>query len=68
MRLKQLFCRHNYRLQIEVKACSNILFEQRIIKKCSKCGKTKVIDKVDVEIWNNKSINKFIEAIDFVFK
>ena len=54
MKLKQLFCRHNYRLQIEVKTISNILFEQRIIKKCSKCGKTKVIDKVDIDIFQTR--------------
>ena len=39
MKLKQLFCKHDYKFQIEVKAKSRIAFEQRIIQKCSKCGR-----------------------------
>lgn len=60
MKLKQLFCKHDYKLQIEVRVKSGIAFEQRIIQKCSKCGRTKVIDKVDIDKWNNKSIKNFL--------
>lgn len=63
MKLKQLFCKHDYKLQIEVKAKSNIVFEQRIIRKCSKCGMTKVIDKADISIWNNRSRDEFFKII-----
>ena len=63
MKLKQLFCKHDYKLQIEVRAKSGIAFEQRIIRKCSKCGKTKVIDKVDIDIWNNKSRDKLFSKL-----
>lgn len=54
MKLKQLFCKHDYKLKIEVKAKSGIDLEQRMILKCSKCGKTKVISKVDINIFNNR--------------
>ncbi len=63
MKLKQLFCKHDYKLQIEVRAKSGIAFEQRIIRKCSKCGKTKVIDKVDIDIWDNKSRDKLFSKL-----
>ncbi|WP_300628132.1 hypothetical protein [uncultured Thomasclavelia sp.] len=62
MKLKQLFCKHDYKLQIEVKVKSGIAFEQRMIMKCSKCGKTKVIDKVDMDIWNNRSRDNFFKT------
>lgn len=62
MKLKQLFCKHDYKLQIEVKAKSNIVFEQRMIMKCSKCGRTKVISKADISIWNNRSRDKFFKT------
>lgn len=48
--IKQLFCKHDYKFQIEIRAKSGIAFEQIIIRKCSKCGKTKVIDKADISI------------------
>lgn len=51
--IKQLFCKHDYKFQIEIRAKSGIAFEQIIIRKCSKCGKTKVIDKADISIWDN---------------
>lgn len=63
MKLKQLFCKHDYKFQIEVRAKSGIAFEQRIIRKCSKCGKTKVIDKVDIDIWDNKSRDKLFSKL-----
>lgn len=59
MKLKQLFCKHNYKFQIEVKAKSAILLEQRMIMKCSKCGRTKVISKADISIWDTKSKKLF---------
>lgn len=59
MKLKQLFCKHNYKFQIEVKAKSGILLEQRMIMKCSKCGRTKVISKADISIWDTKSKKLF---------
>lgn len=59
MKLKQLFCKHDYKFQIEVKAKSRIEFEQRIIQKCSKCGRTKVISKADISIWDTKSKKLF---------
>ena len=54
MKLKQLFCKHDYKLQIEVKAKSGIELEQRIIQKCCKCGRTKVFSKADISIWDNR--------------
>lgn len=59
MKLKQLFCKHEYKYQIEVKAKSGIAFEQRIIQKCCKCGRTKVFSKADISIWDTKSKKLF---------
>lgn len=59
MKLKQLFCKHDYKFQIEVKAKSGILLEQRMIMKCGKCGRTKVISKADISIWDTKSKKLF---------